>query len=111
MSKYVSRTEENYYLKKYDMQLINHVAHYRGWFRFRHCNAYTSDYYGNKNVHYTLIRSYNTVVALYDHNTNECIIWGKYSTTTSKQITMICNEYFPTCRKVQLEMTNVKLWF
>ncbi len=34
----------------------------------------------------TLLKSYNTIVAIYDHNTNT-VIRARYSTTTGKQIT------------------------
>lgn len=38
----------------------------------------------------TLLKSYNTVVAIYDHNTSE-LIRARYSTTTGKQITKWAN--------------------
>ena len=38
----------------------------------------------------TLLKSYNTIVAIYDHNTNT-VTRARYSTTTGKQITKWAN--------------------
>lgn len=58
------------------------------WKRFRHCNAYISEVIRNR---YYVIKSYNTIVAFIDDQTGELFELGKWSRTTSKQVTMIYN--------------------
>ena len=58
------------------------------WKQFRHCNAYISNCLFNR---YFLIKSYNTIVAVIDDQNGELYELGKYSRTTSKQVTQIFN--------------------
>ena len=58
------------------------------WKRFRHCNAYISSCILNR---YFLVKSYNTIVAVIDDQQGELYELGKWSTTTSKQVTQIFN--------------------
>lgn len=58
------------------------------WKRFRHCNAYISNCILNR---YFLVKSYNTIVAVIDDQEGELYELGKWSTTTSKQVTQIFN--------------------
>ena len=58
------------------------------WKRFRHCNAYISSCIGNR---YFLVKSYNTVVAVIDDQTGDLYELGKWTRTTSKQVTQIYN--------------------
>ena len=67
---------------EYDLKLRNVK-----WNRFRRCQAWT--YYDGDNL---WIKSYNTLVAVISR-TGGLSIRGHYSTTTSKQITMIYNSY------------------
>lgn len=65
------------------------------WSQFRHTNAYLGDFYwvnvGGKDYHILSYRSYDTVVAfVYKGIFYEV---GKYSRTTSKQVTQIYNEF------------------
>lgn len=58
------------------------------WKQFRHCNAYISNCLFNR---YFLIKSYNTIVAVIDDQQGELYELGKWSKTTSKQVTQIFN--------------------
>lgn len=68
---------------EYDLKLRNVK-----WKRFRSCQAWTY-YDDDKNL---WIKSYDTLVAVISR-TGGLSIRGHYSTTTSKQITMIYNSY------------------
>lgn len=81
--------------------------HHIEWFRFNHCNAYTtmgalvSVTIGNDEYFVLPIMSYETVVGfVYDNIVYEI---GKYSQTTSKQFTQICNTYFSNCDRIFYE--------
>ena len=58
------------------------------WKRFRHCNAYISSCILNR---YFLVKSYATIVAVIDDQQGELYELGKWSKTTSKQVTQIFN--------------------
>lgn len=58
------------------------------WKQFRHCNAYISSCIGNR---YFLVKSYSTIVAVIDDQNGELYELGKWSKTTSKQVTQIFN--------------------
>ena len=58
------------------------------WKRFRHCNAYISNCILNR---YFLVKSYDTIVAVIDDQEGELYELGKWSRTTSKQVTQIFN--------------------
>lgn len=63
------------------------------WTRFNYKQCYFTEYLFNEETQnfYKLVRSYNTIVAiLYDAYYIEL---GKWSTTTSKQVTQFYNEY------------------
>jgi hypothetical protein len=59
------------------------------WTRFRSCQAWTGMCMG-----YTFIKSYQTIVAIIDHDERKLYELGKYSQTTSKQVTQIHNSMF-----------------
>lgn len=67
---------------EYDLKLRNVE-----WKRFRRCQAYT--YYDGDNL---WIKSYDTLVAVISR-TGGLSIRGHYSTTISKQITIISRSY------------------
>ena len=77
------------------------------WVQFRHCNAYTTGYHDicvtvNGKVYNVIpIKSYSTIVG-FVHMSDVYEI-GKYSRTTSKQMTRICNTYFSDCDRVFYE--------
>ena len=58
------------------------------WKQFRHCNAYISNCLNNR---FFLVKSYNTIVAVIDDQSGELYELGKWSRTTSKQVTQIFN--------------------
>lgn len=53
----------------------------RKWTRVNHCQAY---YIGEGDV--KVLRSYHTIVALYDYKDNLLISYGRYSMTTYQHI-------------------------
>ena len=77
------------------------------WVRFNHCNAYTTAgalvnaTIGNDEFYVLPIMSYTTVVGFwYDGTVYEI---GKYSRTTSKQFTQICNTLFFFFSRIYME--------
>lgn len=58
------------------------------WKQFRHCKAYISSCINNR---YFLVKSYSTIVAVIDDQQGELYELGKWSRTTSKQVTQIFN--------------------
>lgn len=75
---------------------LQHNINLIEWSRFRYTNAYLGDFYwvnvDGKDYHILPYRSYNTVVAFaYMSDFYEV---GKYSQTTSKQVTKIYNEFY-----------------
>lgn len=77
------------------------------WVRFNYCNAYTTAgalieiTIGNDDYYVLPIMSYTTIVGfVYNGVAYEV---GKYSRTTSKQFTQICNTYFPHCDRTYVE--------
>jgi len=67
------------------------------WNRFNNCNAYVSQCLKNR---FFLIKSYSTIVGIVDDQEADFFEIGKYSKTTSKQVTQIHNQMFPdTTRK------------
>ena len=51
------------------------------WYRLRHMSATTAGIPG-----YTILKSYATIVAVYDHFTEAVIVRGRYSVTTQKHV-------------------------
>jgi len=55
----------------------------------------------------TKLKSYNTIVAEYDHNSNKMTVNGWYSSTTARHINAFLNHFgFNTCTKKELESYN-----
>ena len=55
----------------------------------------------------TSLKSYNTIVATYNHTTNKMTVNGWYSSTTARHINSFLNMFgFNTCKKK--EMINYK---
>lgn len=73
------------------------------WKQFHHCNAYVSNCINNR---YFLVKSYNTIVAIVDDQQGEFIEFGKYSRTTSAQVTKIHNELFSDTMRLFTQVTN-----
>ena len=75
--------------------------------RFRSCNTYiASDYLTVKddtdNTYHSVrvIKSYETIVAFYDCTEHCFCEIGKFSPTTSKQLTQIYREYYSSTQRV-----------
>ena len=69
------------------------------WQRFNSCNAYLGDTVyvtDDKGVthHLVPIKSYRTIVGFVDTTDGIAYEYGKYSRTTSKQFSQICNQRF-----------------
>ena len=60
----------------------------RAWKQFRHCQAWVSPLLNGR---YKLIKSYETIVAIIDFDMDTLYELGKWSSTTSKQVTQIYN--------------------
>lgn len=58
------------------------------WTRFNHKQCWVSNCINNR---YFLVKSYNTIVAVIDDQTGELYELGKWSSTTSKQVTQLFN--------------------
>lgn len=64
------------------------------WSRFNHCQAWISQCLRNR---FFLIKSYNTIVGIVDDQEADFFEMGKYSPTTSKQMTQIYRQRFSDC--------------
>jgi len=66
------------------------------WGRFNYCNAYIGNtqyiVFGGITYKIIPIKSYNTIVGYYNETEDTAYEYGKYSSTTSKQFTQICNQ-------------------
>lgn len=86
--------------------LVNFYANGVPFERFRRCRAWVSAPIFNSafNVNFRLVKSYNTIVGFINLDTEEYIELGKWSRTTSKQVTQIYNfaYYFYTRKFVDL---------
>lgn len=61
-----------------------------------------------RNENISELRSYNTIVATYDHKTNKMVIKGWYSSTTARHINAFLVLFgFDTCTKKQLQDYNI----
>lgn len=70
------------------------------WEQFRQCNAYISQCLQNR---FYLIKSYSTIVGIVDDQEADFFEIGKYSRTTSKQMTQIYNSRFRDCDRHYVE--------
>ena len=71
------------------------------WAQFRKCQAYYSGPKTTSKGTFILFKSYHTIVALVDIDNQVVYRLGKWSTTTSKQTTQFCNEYYRCYEQVQ----------
>lgn len=73
--------------------------------RFRSCQAWISEPIFNSayNITFRLIKSYNTIVGFINLDNGEYIELGKWSVTTSKQVTQIYNSMFSTFERILLK--------
>lgn len=72
------------------------------WGQYKARNMYISEpFYLNYNW-YRVVMSYDTIIGFLSMKDSKFITWGysKYSCTTSKQITQLCNEQNYTMKKV-----------
>ena len=67
------------------------------WNRFNRCNAYIGVY----NKRYDIIRSYTTIVGLVDKEEEIMYELGKWSPTTTKQMTTIHRQRYHRCEFVR----------
>lgn len=61
------------------------------WKRFNNCSAYTATY----SKRYDIIKSYTTIVGLVDKDDMVMYELGKWSPTTTKQMTQIHRQLYP----------------
>lgn len=67
------------------------------YFQFHGCQAWWSELLEEK---YTLFKSYDTVVAIVNRETKCFIELGKWSRTTSKQVTRFYNDFYSDYRRI-----------
>ena len=72
----------------------------RCWHRFHHSQAWITDPMGIQKIQ--LIQSYDTIVGVVVPDDETIYELGKYSVTTSKQLTQISRQW-PQYRRVELE--------
>ena len=70
------------------------------WVQFHKCQAWISDELDER---FRLIKSYHTIVGLVDCKERVVYEIGKYSRTTSKQFTQICNQMFSSYDRKYVE--------
>ena len=85
------------------IKIANEIRGKAIWSKFNYTSASISDLIDNR---YILIKSYNTIVAMVDTYQNKLFEFGKYSRTTSKQITQINNQMFSECERIFINETN-----
>lgn len=90
-------------IKEQAQKIVKTLTQYGGWKweRFNYCQAYTTNQYlsirpigENESINCQPIRSYDTIVGFADISNNIVYEVGKYSQTTSKQFTQICNQKY-----------------
>lgn len=88
---------------EYLIELVNSIPSYSvSKVQFHKCHCYISDRW--QDLRY--IQSYNTRVALVDEVAKIIHVFGKYSPTTSKQVTRVINEMFSSYDVIQHDKTN-----
>ena len=82
--------------------LADFYSNTRDWTRFNYCQAWISDEIFNSayGITFRLVKSYNTIVALIDITNKKYYEIGKYSRTTSKQVTQIHNQLYREYERV-----------
>ena len=85
------------------IKLANELKYEATWKRFNYTAAATSQ---KINDRYYLIKSYATIVGIADAQEKKIYEFGKYSQTTSKQFTQICNQIFNGYERMFIKETN-----
>ncbi len=78
-------------------ELVNFIPYGTKFHLVRSMNAYITDLVIINDKIYRFVKSYDTIVAIYDYDENTYTEFGKYSVTTSKQVTVIFNIEFRRC--------------
>ena len=73
--------------------------------QFRTMNCYTSNTFFVDGWYVWLVKSYNTIVAIYDIDTDTMYEINKWSVTTSRQVTTICRDYAIKNRELIIDNT------
>lgn len=87
------------------INLANELESKATWKKFNYTAAATSQKIDDR---YYLIRSYSTIVGIADDQTKKVYEFGKYSRTTSKQFSQICNQIFRSYEREFINETNWK---
>lgn len=91
------------------MQELKHSVN--DWKRINHCNAFYSNSLYYDEEPFILVKSYNTIVAIYFSKMNLLISLGRFSITTYQHIRKFRNNYTLlgyNAREINLELVN---WF
>lgn len=78
-------------------RLLEAKMYKHNYYQFYKCQGWYSELLEDK---YILFKSYDTVVAIVNNQTKCFIELGKWSRTTSKQVTRFYNEFFGTYRRI-----------
>lgn len=62
------------------------------WKRIKYNQCWYTDFICDNNTHYIILKSYNTVVAVYNVSKNKLVEYSKYSTTTSQHVCKFARE-------------------
>lgn len=76
--------------------LVSKIPYGTTFFRIRSMNAYETNVIEIDGKRYRFLKSYNTIVGIADYENNTFTEFGKYSVTTSKQVTFFYN-FFKSC--------------
>lgn len=76
------------------------------WTRIKSRQMWISQLLGNR---YVLIKSYSTIVGMADTDERKVYEFGKYSPTTSKQMTQLCHEQFYLYDRELLQRPDVDI--
>ena len=76
--------------------------------QFRSCQAWVSTHIFNSayGVNFQLVKSYDTIVAFINLDTKQYIELGKWSRTTSKQVTQIYNALYSDFERLYCDVYN-----
>ena len=83
--------------------ILDDEWHILDWTQYKSRNMYISEIYYAQDNGFRIVMSYNTIIGFISEVDNNFVTWGysTYSCTTSKQITLLCNEQNYRMKKVE----------
>ena len=86
---------------KQALEIVDKAPRDIAFTQFGYKSAYISEVVKIDEKDYVLFKSYHTIVALVDMDNHVVYRLGKWSSTTSKQTTQFCNQYYSYYEQVQ----------